>query len=108
MTSILSILSKLYLCFEWVGTASVVAWILVWVGLAVWSFRTPGMRVCLAGALLIALVVVYALMVPHAGEILAIGVWAAMIAALAVVAAWAARARRLPPAFALQDLRRGL
>jgi len=101
MASIQSILSKLYLCFELAGTASVALWVIVWIGLVVWSLRTRGMRVCLAAALLIALVVVYALMVPHAGEILAIGVWAAIIAAVAVIVAWAKQARELPPVFAL-------
>jgi hypothetical protein len=101
MAPIQSILSKLYLCFELVGTASVALWVLVWIGLVVWSFRTRGMRVCLAAAMLIALVVVYALMVPHAGEILAIGLWSAIIAAVAVIVAWAKQARELPPAFAL-------
>jgi len=93
--------SKLYLCFELVGVASVVAWVVVWIAMIVWSFRTPGMPVYLAGCLLVALVVVYALMVPRAGEILAVFVWAAMLAALAIVAAWALKRREIPLAFAI-------
>jgi hypothetical protein len=93
-------LARLYLCFELVGTASVAAWIIVWIALVVWSFRTPGMPMCLAGSFLVGLVVVYGLMVPHAGEILAVPVWAAIIAAVAVLAAWAWRRHELPFAFA--------
>ena len=99
--------SKLYLCFELVGVASVVAWIIVWITLIVWSFRTPGMPVYLAGCLLVALVVVYALMVPRAGEILAVLVWPAMLGALAIMAAWAFKQRELPFAFAILLLATG-
>ena len=93
--------AKLYLCFELVGTASVVLWLIVWLGLVFWSLRTRGMGACLAGSLLIGLVVVYGLMVPSAGEILAIPVWIAIIAAMVIVVVWAVTRRQLPAAFAL-------
>jgi len=99
--------SKLYLCFELVGVASVVTWIAVWIALIVWSFRTPGMPVYLAGCLLVALVVVYALMVPRAGEVFAVFVWAAILGALAIVAAWAWKRHELPFAFAILLLATG-
>ena len=101
LASITGAVSKLTLCFGAVGTACVALWLLVWLGMIAWSFRTPGMRACLAGAFLVGLVIVYALMVPHAGEVLAIGVWAAIAAAVAVVVAWAVQRREVPLAFAM-------
>lgn len=101
LASVTEAAGKLYLCFGAVGTACVVLWALAWLGMITWSFRTRGMSVCLAGAFLVGLVIVYALMVPGAGEIFAIGVWAAIVAALAVVVIWAIQKREAPFAFAM-------
>ncbi len=92
-------MGKLHLVFGTVGVASVAVWVLVWVALLIWAFRTPGLPVFLLGSFLVALVAVYALTVPRVGKVLAVLTWLPIASGLGCVFAWAWR-RRMPLAFA--------